>query len=303
MKTCRICQASGEFQCWQAKEQMFATQEVFEYFRCEVCGCLQISDIPTDLSQYYPPSYYSYQGAVSSGIRGKLRDWRNHGLLHHTPAAYLSILQPYAALAALSLLKPTLEMRILDVGCGRGQLVQALHEQGFQQSYGIDPFLAQDLTPFIRAQTLQQCHQESPQAWDLIMLHHSLEHLPDIHRSFELLKGLLKPGGKLLIRVPTLDSWAFEHYGIHWVQWDAPRHLYLFSRQNMHELATQYGFKVEALWDDSSSFQFAGSEVYRQGLPLSQAKAGFKAVWYWHVRGLNTTHRGDQIVCVLKSTQ
>lgn len=301
MKTCRICQAQGEFQLWQAKEQMFGTQEIFEYFCCQACGCLQISEVPADLSAYYPPSYYSYQGEASTGLRGKLRIWRNHGLLHHTPAALLSLLQPYAALAALSRLDPKPWMRILDVGCGQGQLVKALQEQGFEQTYGIDPFLSQDLSPFIRAQTLAECLQENPQAWDLIMLHHSLEHLADIHQSFELLKGLLKPGGRLLIRVPTLDSWAFEHYKEDWVQWDAPRHLYLFSRQNMHDLAQQYGFQVEALWDDSSSFQFSGSESYRQGLPLSQAKRTVKAAWYWHARGLNTTHRGDQIACVLKA--
>jgi hypothetical protein len=35
-------------------------REEFEYFECSKCGCLQIEEVPLDLSKYYPDNYYSY---------------------------------------------------------------------------------------------------------------------------------------------------------------------------------------------------------------------------------------------------
>lgn len=41
-------------------EMMFGFGEEFAYFECSKCGCLQISEIPVDISKYYPSDYYSF---------------------------------------------------------------------------------------------------------------------------------------------------------------------------------------------------------------------------------------------------
>ncbi|HEY9843267.1 MAG TPA: class I SAM-dependent methyltransferase, partial [Candidatus Obscuribacterales bacterium] len=124
---------------------MFASGESFSYFRCRACGCLQISEIPADLSRYYPKDYYSYRLGQASGPRASLRRLRNRGLLTGglNPAGLLARLQPFEALAALKPLALDQNARILDVGCGQGQLVRALQELGYASAIGIDPFLEQ----------------------------------------------------------------------------------------------------------------------------------------------------------------
>src|SRR5689334_12260350 len=51
---CRICGTRSGHRRYIAKEMMFGTREEFECFLCSECGCLQIQDIPADLSKYYP---------------------------------------------------------------------------------------------------------------------------------------------------------------------------------------------------------------------------------------------------------
>lgn len=278
---------------------MFASGEAFSYVRCEACGCLQIENIPSDLSAYYPAGYYSYQQATPPAWRVALRQARNRGALfgQGLRQRLLSLLQPYEALNAVARLHPARELRILDVGCGQGQLVNALRELGFDQTTGIDPFLPADLSPWLRRLSLSECTG----SWDLIMLHHSLEHLPDIHAAFSELVRLLAPGGRLLIRVPTVDSWAYTHYGDYWVQWDPPRHLYLFARENFTRLAHDHGLRLRALWDDSTGLQYWGSERYKQHLPLSGVSRQERLNPRYGVQAarLNARHQGDQIVCLL----
>lgn len=298
---------------------MFGSGEVFDYFRCSHCGCLQITTLPTDLSPYYPSDYYAHQGRPAQGLRGLLRRWRNRGLLHSNPLQHLlgQILkqfQPYPSLQALAHMVQQLKVslprsaRILDLGCGQGQLAHALAELGFQQVWGVDPFLPLALEAESKAlSSPPQLRRQKPEdlqgQWDLIMLHHSLEHLSDPHTVFAQLYQSLAPHGWLLLRVPTVDSWAYEHYGSHWVQWDAPRHLYLFARENLSYLAQTHGFRLQALWDDSDAFQFWGSEAYLQGQTLAQAQSQHK-LWsakrqQLQAQTLNRQGRGDQVVCLL----
>ena len=39
---------------------MYGLRNEFKYYHCNNCGCLQISNIPSNLNIYYPENYYSY---------------------------------------------------------------------------------------------------------------------------------------------------------------------------------------------------------------------------------------------------
>ena len=56
---CRICGNASDNRAHVAREMMFGTRERFDYVECARCGCLQIRDVPADLSPYYPADYYS----------------------------------------------------------------------------------------------------------------------------------------------------------------------------------------------------------------------------------------------------
>jgi hypothetical protein len=65
-----------------------------------------------------------------------------------------------------------------------------------------------------------------------------------------------------------VSSYAWEHYGVKWVQLDAPRHFSLHPVESIRLLAKKAGLKVVNITHNSTSFQFWGSEQYERDIPL-----------------------------------
>lgn len=61
MMKCRICGNNKNNKIYQVKEMMFGFRDKFDYFQCATCNCLQISEIPCEISKYYPDNYYSFR--------------------------------------------------------------------------------------------------------------------------------------------------------------------------------------------------------------------------------------------------
>src|SRR5438270_8108508 len=66
MSDCRICGNGQDNRAYTAHEMHLGLGEPFEYFQCVQCGCLQIREVPQDLSKYYPQNYYSYRPASAT---------------------------------------------------------------------------------------------------------------------------------------------------------------------------------------------------------------------------------------------
>jgi hypothetical protein len=124
----------------------------------------------------------------------------------------------------------------------------------------------------------------------------------------------LAPGGRVLIRMPTVTSHAYESYGTDWAQFDAPRHHVLFSRQGVLALCDRVDAEVVDVVDDSTAFQFWGSEQIRQGINLMDATS-FKVdarsspfnrrqlrTWAAEAVHLNLVGRGDQGAWIIRAT-
>jgi hypothetical protein len=87
----------------------------------------------------------------------------------------------------------------------------------------------------------------------------------------------------------------------------AARHLYLHSRESLRELAAAHGLRLLRIEDDSTGFQFWGSEQIRRGIPLATEDGRIvpraelaRAVprYERRARALNRQERGDQIAAV-----
>jgi hypothetical protein len=59
---CRLCGGTPS-RTITVREMMYGTGELFDYFACSSCGCLQIARIPDDFAPYYPGDYYSLSPA------------------------------------------------------------------------------------------------------------------------------------------------------------------------------------------------------------------------------------------------
>lgn len=271
---CRICGHAGPHQTHQVREMMFGYREWFAYIECANCGCLQIAEIPADLSKYYPADYYSFTQLPGTKdfnpaqkLIKNLRDLyavRGKGVL----GKWLYRKFPNENLLSLSGVENlNKDARILDVGCGAGVLLWDLRNLGFINTMGVDPFLEKDLEFTNGLRIVKQTFFDVGGTWDLIMFHHVLEHLANPLKTLQHTARLLSPNGTCLIRTPTVSSYAWEHYGVNWVQLDAPRHLFVHSEKSIELLANQAGLTLTKIRHDSTDFQFWGSEQYLRDIP------------------------------------
>jgi len=292
-------------------EMMYGTRELFLYFSCADCGCLQISEIPDDLGRHYPPQYYSLAPAD-----GRRMSWRRRMAARWTatrqggPLAWLcAAVRPNDELRLLRDIGIDPNDGILDVGCGRGDRVKMLVEAGFRRAEGIDAFLTGEVLFDGRVIARPGRIEAAAGPYRLVMFHHSLEHMPEQQAALAAARALISETGRILVRVPTCSSAAWRDYRENWVQLDAPRHLYLHSRESLRLSAERAGLRVLSMTDDSGSFQFWGSEQYRRGIALSDpaghgnthrlfSKAEMK-VFAARAKALNAQGQGDQIVAVL----
>ena len=269
---CRVCLNDGMSVSYDVREMMFGSRETFRYFQCGRCQCLQIAAIPSDLTTYYPDNYYSYEtlSPRRGGIRNRAKTLRDRYALggRGVTGRVLYRLSPAPKLRLLSRIPIRKDSSVLDVGCGRGRLLYNLRELGFEQLLGIDPYIDSDVSHNNGLTVLKRSIDGLDGKWDVIMFHHSFEHVRNPLETLERVSELLNADGTCLIRMPTVSSYAWRHYGVDWVQLDAPRHLFLHSIESMRLLAPQASLVLSEVVYDSTAFQFWGSEQYMLDVPL-----------------------------------
>ena len=300
---------------------MFGLREEFDYVECGRCRCVQIAEVPADLGRYYGGEYYSLSNRLTrkGALKRTLLRLRNRHAITGRGAigGLIEAALPDRKLREIGRLIPDRGSRVLDVGCGAGYVVHSLYEEGYRNATGIDPFLKEDVH-YENGLTLRKMGLDQVEGeFDVILFDHSFEHVPDPEETLRRCQRRLAGGGLCLLRIPTVSSFAWEHYGTDWVQFDAPRHLFLHSVESVEVLAAATGFRVEQVLYNSDGFQFWGSELYRRDIPLRSPGTG-KAErkgplaefsrqqlreYEARSRALNAERRGDQATFVLRKQE
>jgi len=116
--------------------------------------------------------------------------------------------------------------RILDIGCGFGQMLKCLRNEGYPNIYGAD--ISKEAVEYCKStglnveeiSNLEEYSNKHSKAFDFVIMSHVLEHI-EKHKIIETLsivkKILLSENGKLLVMVPNAQSntgcyWAYEDF-------------------------------------------------------------------------------------------
>jgi SAM-dependent methyltransferase len=262
------------------REMMLGLREEFHVAECPACATLNLLDIPDNLSPYYPSDeYYSFdesplsdlerlsrrtavktmwravqsrQTARFKRILGRLPDRRLIGVIDMMEAVYVSGV-------------PLQGCKLLDVGSGIGVSTLILSQLG-ANAVGIDPFGVS----WKRERAEQRICEiaDVTGEWDVILFQHSLEHLADPLAALKAAESMLTTDGRVIVRIPAADSYARRTYGANWVDLDAPRHLFVPTREGLRQLGVRAGLALTHCYDDARDIQFWGSEQYARDVPL-----------------------------------
>jgi len=139
-------------------------------------------------------------------------------------------------------------LKLLDFGCSIGLFLSLVEDLGWQ-AYGIEPdaalalFAVEKFGLHVFNGTLKQA--AFPDAFfDIVTSFQVFEHLSDPATELAEITRVLKPGGLLVIDVPSIDNiWYRILRGRH-RHFSTPQHLYFFTPRTMTELLNQAGYRI-----------------------------------------------------------
>lgn len=151
-------------------------------------------------------------------------------------AAWLQALQPQAR-------------RVLDIGCGGGDLIATLAASD-RQLFGVDPDPAARAMAAGRGVTVEAGTAETippvikKQKFDLILMTHVLEHCADPGLALRNVHTLLAEGGGFYCEVPNCAALHFRTYAEISEMLDVPRHVKFFTPQSLRRVMELAGFQI-----------------------------------------------------------
>ena len=155
--------------------------------------------------------------------------------------------------------------RLLDVGCGRGDLGEWFMRRGWEAA-GIEPAAdaarqAAGRGIDVHVGTLDDAPWPA-ESFDAVTFNHALEHVPDPLETLRQTASLLRPGGLLAISVPHFGAWQRRLFGSAWFPLDLPRHLQHFDRASLSRMAVAAGLRPREVRTSSLLAGFPASAQY-----------------------------------------
>ncbi len=141
----------------------------------------------------------------------------------------------------------TRPMRLIDIGCGQGDLLYLLRLDSDFNAIGLDlsvvPVMyCRKLGLDVKVGTLQEQSFEE-ESFDAVTALNLIEHVPDPVAELREMNRALVPGGLLASRVPCVTHIRARMSGINWDQFNPPRHLWYFSPETFGRLLQMTGFE------------------------------------------------------------
>jgi SAM-dependent methyltransferase len=144
--------------------------------------------------------------------------------------------------------------RLLEIGSGLGHLVGQL-EDSFK-TYGMDlnHWAVKESKSVIEKTALQTASaQEIPfadGAFDVVIIKHIVEHLPDPEKAVAELGRVTAPGGVLILATPNLDSLLKPWKGEKWIGYQDPTHISLRPPSVWLDWIVRSGFSLKRVFAD-----------------------------------------------------
>jgi SAM-dependent methyltransferase len=221
---CPICGASAVPLFYAGEHRMF---------RCTGCALAFVSPVPSD--EYLARFYSIFHEALEAGGGYELTEGRMNA---DFPAKIDMVIAQHGSA----------NLRLLDVGCGKGFFVKACTDRGIDATgvdlsdtavnYAVDVLGVRAICGRLEDNVMSLAD------FDVVTFWATIEHVPDPLTTMRNIYKVLKPGGLVILDTGIGNDWLDRILpGLN--QWyDPPQHLYVFSAAGMERLLQRAGFEL-----------------------------------------------------------
>lgn len=268
-KLCYLCGEQGNLFYKGLKDRRCNTKGTWDFLNCSKCGLVWLNPypLPSEFEKIYTDDYAIHEAdnlnEEKISLVSKQRKDINLALRavalgcpklvnekEYVAGKILSLFAPLKEIAIIGsrCLKAIPKGKILDVGCANGGFLAMMQKTGWKV-FGVEPDgkARKNAQNNFNIPVVSEITDITDHCFDVVTMSHVVEHVIDPIMFLKEVYNLLRPGGKLVIITPNIQSREHAIFQDSLSHLDPPRHIYLFSKSTLRNCVQKAGFMVEML--------------------------------------------------------
>jgi 2-polyprenyl-3-methyl-5-hydroxy-6-metoxy-1,4-benzoquinol methylase len=200
--------------------------DFFSYRKCRKCSLIFLSNIPSNLGDFYKEDYYEIPSKDKLINTANKINYQVEMIKKYTPNG-----------------------KLLDIGAAFGVFAYKAKSLGFEVSaIEMSKLCCKYLSDEVGVKVFQGDKPEvilpTLEGFDVITFWHNIEHLLEPWKVLEEAAKKINSKGTILIATPNPDSFAFRLLGRFWPHIDSPRHIHLIPEYLLTVKMKSLGFDL-----------------------------------------------------------
>lgn len=327
---CQICETEGEFIYEGLRDRLYGVPGEWNLRQCPHCRLAWLDPMPLvdDVGKAYRNYYTHSVSDVPRSLPRRIMQLAEDSYVQST-YGYAFGINPMTSrlLAPLVNLHPSGRSvadcsvaylpaqgkgaKLLDIGCGSGALAARMREIGWDAEgidhdhSAVDAARSRGLTVTI-GDIREQGYPDK--CFDALCAKHVVEHVYDPLGFLRECRRVLRPGGKLVLITPNLQSMGHGLFGSSWLHLDSPRHLFLWCRDSLQKAVESQGLACERVltspryandaWSRSNEIKTHGHTDLCSGFGLVSKLRGIAFVLTERALVTLNPRIGDELVLI-----
>jgi len=188
---------------------------------------------------------------------------------------------------------------LLDVGCGSGAYAASMQARGWSvRGTEFDPVAAQTARtthgiPVDIGELTAIAYPDG--AFDAITARHVLEHVQEPIGFLAECWRILRPGGRMVIVTPNVDSLGHRHFAERWRGLEQPRHLFLYGSASLRTLLGRAGIGPAEVFTSAQGSDYVLRASYATSEGPWRRLVDYLAIWQLQLAETGGTRRGRAV--------